>query len=223
MKRKDSLFVIIFILICTILVVKQSRNTFIDLTNQYPYLMGFIKVAVLATMGELLASRISKGTYKINGIILKMIIWGLIGCSFVLVFKLFASGVIALQEDYLLPQISHHTFLGKLLFAFLTSTLMNLIFAPTFMAFHRITDTYIELGHGNLKQIASIKSEQVIKSIDWNHFIKFVVFKTIPFFWIPAHTVTFLLPEVYRVLVAALLSIVLGIILSLSKRQIKRL
>lgn len=219
-KFKDSLFVTLFILIGSLLLINQSRNTFIDLTNQYPYLMGFIKVAILATMGELLASRISRGTYKVKGIILKFIIWGLIGCSFVLVFKLFASGVISLQESYLLPP-SYHTFWGRLLSAFLTSTLMNLIFAPTFMAFHRITDTYIELGEGNLIKITKIKSEQVIKTIDWNHFIKFVVFKTIPFFWIPAHTVTFLLPEVYRVLMAATLSIALGIILSLAKRQTK--
>ena len=47
----------------------------------------------------------------------------------------------------------------------------------------------------------------------------FVVGKTIPFFWIPAHTVTFLLPPEYRVFVAALLSIALGLILALASSR----
>ncbi|MCX7905011.1 MAG: Mpv17/PMP22 family protein, partial [Caloramator sp.] len=50
-------------------------------------------------------------------------------------------------------------------------------------------------------------------------FISFVVLKTIPFFWIPAHTITFLLPSEYRVLMASFLSIALGAILSLAKRK----
>jgi len=218
-KIRDIIFSVCLLLIGSILLFNESRNTFIDLTIQYPFLMGFIKVAILATIGESLASRISKDTYKVKGIVLKFIVWGFIGCSFVIVFKLFSSGVVSLQESDLLPQINDDSFLSTLLFAFLTSTLMNLIFAPTFMALHRITDTYIDLGQGNLKKISSIKSTQVLESIDWSHFIQFVVFKTIPFFWIPAHTITFLLPEAYRVLMAASLSIALGIILSLAKKN----
>ncbi|MBK5251987.1 MAG: hypothetical protein JJE29_05070 [Peptostreptococcaceae bacterium] len=48
-------------------------------------------------------------------------------------------------------------------------------------------------------------------------FVSFVLAKTIPFFWIPAHTLTFLLPGQYRVLAAAMLSIALGLILTLAK------
>jgi hypothetical protein len=47
----------------------------------------------------------------------------------------------------------------------------------------------------------------------------FVFKKTIPFFWIPAHTITFLLPPQYRVLYAALLSVVLGILLGVAGKQ----
>jgi hypothetical protein len=43
--------------------------------------------------------------------------------------------------------------------------------------------------------------------------------KTIPFFWIPAHTLTFLLPSEYRVLAAAMLSIALGLILTITKKK----
>jgi len=41
-----------------------------------------------------------------------------------------------------------------------------------------------------------------------------VLFRTVLFFWIPVHTITFLLPEAFRVLFAALLGAVLGRILA---------
>jgi hypothetical protein len=44
----------------------------------------------------------------------------------------------------------------------------------------------------------------------------FVFKKTIPLFWFPAHTITFLLPAHLQVLFAAVLSIFLGIILSVA-------
>jgi phage-related protein len=61
--------------------------------------------------------------------------------------------------------------------------------------------------------------QELIEAINWDAFISFVVFKTIPFFWIPAHTVTFTLPIQYRVAVAADLSIILGVILVHSHRR----
>jgi hypothetical protein len=61
----------------------------------------------------------------------------------------------------------------------------------------------------------------VTSRIDWNGFVSFVVVKTIPFFWIPAHTITFLLPPEFRIIAAAFLSIALGIILSFAKKKSK--
>jgi hypothetical protein len=48
--------------------------------------------------------------------------------------------------------------------------------------------------------------------------VSFVLLRTIPFFWIPAHTLTFMLPPEYRVLAAAMLSVALGAILAFAKR-----
>jgi hypothetical protein len=59
---------------------------------------------------------------------------------------------------------------------------------------------------------------QVVAQIDWQDLVGFVCLRTIPSFWIPAHTVTFLLPPEYRVLYAAFLSIALGVVLALAKR-----
>ncbi|HSN67543.1 MAG TPA: hypothetical protein VLS94_12955, partial [Fusibacter sp.] len=99
--------------------------------------------------------------------------------------------------------------------AFFTSLLMNTTFAPTFMAFHRYTDTYLDLKYGD--KVAKPSVSQVVMRIDWKGFISFTVLKSIPFFWIPAHTVTFLLPPEYRVLVAAYLSLALGLLLTIAK------
>jgi len=49
----------------------------------------------------------------------------------------------------------------------------------------------------------------------WNFIFK----RTIPFFWIPAHTITFLLPPEFRVLFAALLGIALGLILAIGGQK----
>ena len=59
----------------------------------------------------------------------------------------------------------------------------------------------------------------IVKGIDWCGFWGFTILKTVPFFWIPAHTVTFLLPAEYQVMMAAALSVALGVILSLGNRS----
>ena len=82
------------------------------------------------------------------------------------------------------------------------------------MAMHRMSDTFIEMRFNQKKP--SLK--ELLQAIEWDAFISFVVFKTIPLFWIPAHTITFVLPPNYRVLVAVYLSIFLGAILVYSNR-----
>ncbi|ABR30643.1 membrane protein [Thermosipho melanesiensis] len=212
MKKGDIIWISTFLFIVFLLIFKPTHDIYISLNKTHPYLMGFLKVSVLATMGEILSIRLQKRRYIIpKGIVYRFIVWGFLGMCFVLVFELFASGTYVVMEKDLLPGN------GKFVHAFFTSILMNLIFAPTFMAFHRITDTFIDLGDGKISKILSIKLSDVVNTIDWNKYVGFVVLKTIPFFWIPAHTFTFLLPSQYRVLTAAMLSIALGILLSIRK------
>ncbi len=211
MKKGDIIWVALLIAVLFFMLSPLTNQTFEQVTLQFPYVMGFIKFAILATMGELLALRIAKGDYtKPAGFVWRVVIWGLIGVLITLMFKVFAGGVLYALDKGFLP------FKGSsLAFAFFTSLLMNSFFAPTFMALHKHTDTYLELRHTN----QHISLADVVAAIDWQNFISFVVLKTIPFFWIPAHTITFLLPAQYRVMVAALLSIALGLILSLSKKK----
>ena len=217
MKKTDYIFIFLFLLIVSIFVIPATRNSFENLTESYPYIMGFLKTSILATFGELLAVRISKGNYFARkGIVYRFIIWGILGMGFVLMFKIFADGVVAAMSSGILPEITTDGFGKSLYVAFMISLIMNLIFAPTFMILHRITDTFIDFKNEGIKKV---KMHQIIDKIDWKHFFGFVIFRTIPIFWIPAHTITFLLPENYRVLMAGFLSIALGLILTLSKMK----
>jgi len=207
LKKGDIIWSIFLAIIVLFLLVPGTREIFKDLTASYPYLMGFIKFSILATMGELLSIRIVNKKWKRpTGLFYRVVIWGFLGVVIVLVFDLFNSGVAAAQSKNLLPGES-----SKFMLAFLTSALMNMIFAPTMMAFHRISDTYIEKMH---KINRKINIEKVVSAINWGDFVSFVILKTIPFFWIPAHTIVFLLPDVYRIITAAFLSMALGAILA---------
>jgi hypothetical protein len=139
------------------------------------------------------------------------LVWGFLGIVIVLVFDLFNSGVEKLLMKGKLPGRP-----SGLTLAFFTSFLMNMIFAPTMMAFHSITDSYIDLSYKNSDLKVNMKT--VVNKIDWSHFVSFIILKTIPLFWIPAHTITFLLPETYRIITAAFLSLALGAILAFANR-----
>lgn len=216
LKKGDVLSLAFFFALFVLLLNDSSRQVYISLNSAHPYLLGFLKVGILATFGEILALRVLKGKYVLPvGVFYRFIVWGFLGIVFVAVFELFGSGTKALLDKRLLP---YTEITRDFLQAFYTSILMNLIFAPTFMAFHRVTDAYIDLGEGKIQKIFKVKLNDALSYIDWKTFVNFVLFKTIPFFWIPAHTITFILPSSYRVLVAALLSIVLGLILSIKKK-----
>jgi hypothetical protein len=215
MKKYDFLWVLILLAIIAFLLYPATNAIFNANTAAHPYIMAFTKFCILATMGELLAMRVVTGDWKRPiGLIYRAIVWGLIGMLISLIFTVYGGGVGIAIKTGLLP-----SFGGSFGPAFLISLIMNTTFAPMFMTAHRITDTYIDLGQGNLGQIFNVKLSDVVAKIDWNGLISFVMFKTIPLFWIPAHTITFMLPPQYRVVFAAFLSIALGGILSFAKRQ----
>jgi len=219
LKKYDFLWIAVLAAIIAFLAAPVTHQIFISLSKAHPYLMAAAKFFILASMGELLAIRITAGDWKVpSGMGYRAVIWGLIGILIVIVFEFFSSGVISAMKKGLLPSLGSG-FAHNLAFAFFTSAFMNGLFAPTFMAAHRITDTMIDLGSGKMKGMTKVSLATVVTKIDWYGFVSFVVGKTIPFFWIPAHTVTFLLPPEYRVLAAAFLSLALGGILAFAKRR----
>ena len=210
----DFSWAAIFCGITAILVVSKSRDAFVMLTNAHPYLLGFFKFAVMASMGELLAMRILEGKWhRPPGFLVKALVWGIVGMAIVLMFALFSDGVRGLVERKLL--FVGTGFPAKVLAAFFVSALMNLTFGIVFMGAHRVCDTFIDLRLR--KKIVMLND--AIAEVDWPDFIRFVVGKTIPLFWIPAHTLTFMLPSEYRVITAAYLSVALGLALTYARRR----
>lgn len=204
----------IILFFAAVLIIPVTRKIFISLSNQHPYIMAFIKFGILATIGEILALRISKKVWQLPvKLTARIIIWGFLGVTITLMMGFFKAGVTNLTGF----SGSSTLFWQKLLFAFLTSTAMNIIFAPTFMSFHKCSDKFLELSAANKHE--SPKISTVVNSIEWDKFVSFTLFKTIPLFWIPAHTITFLLPEAYQVIMAASLSVALGIILSIKNNK----
>ena len=151
--------------------------------------MSFIKFAILSTVGELIGLRISTGNYYKPG-------FGILPRA--LVWGIFGMGIN---------------------FAFIVFSTGVPAFI-TYLGLHKITDTHILATGGSLKGFFTpIPMGQIMQAMNWNVQWNFVFKKTIPFFWIPAHTVTFLLPAESRILFAALLGVALGIILAVAARK----
>jgi hypothetical protein len=208
----DIIWLAILAAVAAFLMYPPTNAVFVAQTTAHPYLMGFIKFFILASMGDWLGARIVSGEWiKPKGAIYKSILWGIFGMGITLSFTIFSAGVAAALANGLLPGKGY-----QIVSAFFTSLIMNLTFGVTLMGVHRFTDTYIDLAfdHGARPAV-----DVVIKNMNLDNLIKFVYAKTLPLFWVPAHTIVFMLPPIYRVLVAAALGIALGGILSFAKRK----
>ena len=210
---KDKLISTLVFVGTGLIVVAFTRDLFLTFADTYKLVGGFIKFFVLATIGDVISVRLKTGRWALpKKLLSKAIVWGCIGVVIVLIFGIFKSGVAFLQAEQILP------FAGSsLATAFFISVFMNLTFAPTMMAFHRITDTYFDLRFEGSK----IRLFDVVDQVDWSMFVRKVLLITIPFFWIPAHTITFMLPDTYQVIFAAVLGIFLGLLLGLFGKQAK--
>lgn len=209
--KKDHILSILFVIAMVSFVFLFTREFFLSFSKENLLIGGFIKFFFLASLGDVLGKRLKTKKWMIpDGFLYKAFVWGIIGVLIVLVFGLYDNGVSSLENNNLLPTSNIN-----ILHAFFVSVFMNLTFGPMMMAFHRVSDTFIEFRVNKQK----VSLSKTIEEIDWIGFIKFVVFKTIPFFWIPAHTITFILDPTYRVIFAAVLGIVLGLLLGLFQNK----
>lgn len=210
----DILWVGVILAWIVILVIPSTRTQYLFFTGAHKYLGGFISFAVLATMGDLLAGRIATGKWTINAAtFFKMLIWGFIGMAITLYFGIVGKGVTDMQKAHMIPFAD-----SVFAHAFFTAALLNLSFGPAMFIFHKFTDAFINAKYNRTPSDINT----LIESVDWKTFFKFTVFTTVPLFWIPCHTIDFLLPENYRVLFAAFLSIALGLLLSLKNKKKKK-
>ena len=227
MRTKDFIFILIVISVfLPFLLSDVLYDWYLSFNAEHGMLMSFLKFSILATMGELLGLRISRGVYYFKGfgVLPRAIVWGILGMGINMAFIVFSTGVPAFAE-YLGVKDTASILSGdiswqKVALAFSISVVLNSIFAPVFMTLHKITDTHIMNNGGTLIGLFTpIKMGEIMQNLNWRVQWGFVFKKTIPLFWFPAHTITFLLPGEMRVLFAALLGVLLGVILSIAARK----
>ncbi len=227
MKKQDFIFISAIILIILPFAVSDTiYHSYKIFNSQNGMIISFIKFGVLATLGEILGLRIMTGDYtrKGFGVFPRAIIWGILGMGINIAMIVFSKGVPHFFEymgmDNSTQIMKASLSISKVMLALSISVAMNLIFAPVFMTFHKITDMHILNCSGSIRSLVTpIPMTKIITGLNWDTQWNFVFKKTIPFFWIPAHTITFLLPEEIRVLFAALLGVALGILLAIAARM----
>jgi hypothetical protein len=164
---------------------------YINLVTSYPILSAVIQFAVLGTAGEMLAARIANGKRKFHftlaQLLSKALIWAILAVCIKYAFVGFKGFVDALMHHGYLP------WLHKFTRAFAISAFMNLQFGPFLVVVHRLLDNLVA-GESNWKKL-----DKALFTLIW--------------FWIPAHTITFSLPLEFQIGLAAVWSVVLGVIL----------
>jgi hypothetical protein len=169
---------------------------YVSFVRQYPVLSAVIQFAVLGTLGEVisrwLALRKIYSPFPLNLLVWKAVVWSILAVCIKLAFVGFNGFIDALILNGYLPSMNIYVR------AFTVSTAMNLQFGPFLVIFHRILDN-IYPKKSNWKKI-----DKGLLSLLW--------------FWIPAHTVTFMLPTEFQIGLAAVWSVALGIILGYFSR-----
>lgn len=173
-------------------------QTYLNWVTQYPIISAAIQFAILGTFGEIISFSIQKKKLAIPctwlQLVGKMIAWALLGIVIKYGFAGMKGFVQALLDHQLLPALMA----DGLGWAFAVSVFTNILFGPQMMAFHRVEDNLILRQKGFLG----------ITKAWW----------TLIWFWIPAHTITFLLPTDLQIGLAAVWSLVLGIIMGATKK-----
>ncbi|MBQ9406696.1 MAG: Mpv17/PMP22 family protein [Desulfovibrio sp.] len=217
MQKKDKIVIGVCAVVGISLLLPPVLKGFIRLTSDMPLVMSFLKFALLATFGECLALRITTGDYNRPGfgILPKAIVWGFLGMLISVAFTIFGAGVPRLLNVLGILGPDASSFDSRFFTALGISVLLNSLFAPLLMVTHKLSDLHIAARRGSLGALL-VKPDmaELLAAVDWKVMWGFVLKKTIPLFWIPAHTITFLLPGHFRVLFAALLGVALGVILA---------
>ena len=177
-------------------------EAYVDLLESHPFAAAFGQFALLGMLGEYASClvrrrRLGAGPLKVAG---KMLAWGILG----LVIKLAFVGFDGFTRSVFtrLGISTSMTLAGLAIpFALTKSFFTNTFFGPQMMLFHRWEDNIVTGDRGDYSGMRG-----AIATLFW--------------FWIPAHTITFMIQsEELQVTLAAAWSVVLGLILGLSQRR----
>lgn len=162
----------------------------------HPFLSAALQFGLLGTLGEVVAASLKARRPALPCTLLqllaKVLAWALLGLVIKAGFVGMKGFTRALLDHHILPGV----LCAGLGWAFALSTLTNVFFGPQMMLFHRLEDNLI-LGRRGFDGMAP-------------------ALRTLVWFWIPAHTLTFSLPAEFQVGLAAVWSLALGLILGLA-------
>jgi len=211
MKKTDLIGVGYIVGLVVLLII--FLKPFIWATINYPIPMGFVKVAALATFGECLKTRLKTGRWMPTHLVQRFVVWGFFGIWFTWAFALYSIGVDGI--------IAGNLWFG-ILPAFSKSLWINGFgcFAYTMMLVHEYANQMI--SKQGLLAAEEFRFDKKVWALDTKHFFSRSSLCSIPltilWFWLPAHTFTFILPGHFRVLSAAVLAVFLGFILTIKKK-----
>lgn len=146
MKKTNFLICILCVaviaLFIAIIAIPATNAVFTALTSEHPFIMGFIKFAFLATVGEIIALRLKTKAWSFPSMVwLRFIIWGVLGAWITFMMTSFKYAISGLIDNNVIWCIADaQSFGARLIKAFCISAIMNTTFGPTFMALHKITD-----------------------------------------------------------------------------------
>lgn len=183
---------------------------YVAFCTQNPFHSAWIQFAILGSFGEILSTMIRQGAVRYPFSAVKTIFkgagWAVLGLYIKVMFLGTSGAVIYLADHGILPLAvkAPDTFPVVLLAAFAGSTLMNLMMGPSMMIFHRIIDNLID-------RITKTASS------GWAGMDKSMV--TLIWLWIPLHTFTFTQAKDVRIGIAAVLSLLLGLVMGWFNRK----
>ncbi len=171
-------------------------------TISHPYATGFVKFGILATFGECLKDRIVVGHWLPPKLAFRFLIWGVVGIWLTAAFPLFDTGLASLVAHHMWPAFPY---------PFWVSMWINFFGGIAFfvMFAHYWANSILDEGF--------MAPWDLFRRPEAPQWCKTILLSML-FFWVPAQTITFLLPPVWRVLFAAYLGICLGLILSFAAK-----
>ncbi len=168
-------------------------NLYLNWVESSPIISAMVQFALLGTLGEIISCWIVTKSFKypftIGLTLWKMLVCAVLAIAIKYAFKGFAGFLESLIAADMWPEFAA----GTLPYALSLSLMMNLQFGLFLVIIHRVLDN-IPLHTKNWKNL-----DHSMYSLLW--------------FWIPAHTITFLVPDLYKIGLAALWSVALGLIL----------
>jgi len=175
-------------------------ESYVAVVTTCPMTTAAVQFGLLGTAGEYGSAKLRSGRWSLDcswgQLAGKVAAWALLGIVIKYGFIGMKGCVAALFDHGLLPA-ALAAGVGR---AFVVSVVTNLFFGPQMMYFHRFEENVIMGKPGDYRGL-----DVALRSLIW--------------FWIPAHTVTFSLPKDFQIGLAACWSVVLGLILGLAARH----